>query len=165
MQHTQTHRKDTQQSKLQQHQLYQPQYQNQSALAKSILPHERNNKVILHQPSSTATSIHFSSHPAQDTISGCLPERHVGSESPASFSSASVMDSASSSDDEDDDDDDAQYYHRDGHAHWTDHPYRQLSVADMCNPVVAQQSLKIEQLTSDEVEVIQAFGKLRQATC
>ncbi|CAO3594760.1 unnamed protein product [Absidia cylindrospora] len=168
MQHTQTHRKNPQQCKLPEHQRYQHQYQHQLTIAKSIPAHGRNNKVILRQPSLTTTTTTTSQ--LQENANHCLPETRVGSESPVSLVSASMMDSALSSDDDDDEEDDgneenAQYYHHDEHAHWMDHTYRQLSVADMCNPMVAQQSLKMDQLTSDEVEAIQAFGKLRQATC
>ncbi|ORZ22506.1 hypothetical protein BCR42DRAFT_406327 [Absidia repens] len=168
IQHTQTHRKDPQQCKLSEDQRYQHQYQHQLTIAKSMPFHERNHKVILHQPSSVTTRHHTTSQ-AQENSSICLPENHAGSESPVSLASVSMMDSASSDEDDDEDDDsnveNAQYYHHDEHVHWMDHSYRQLSVADMCNPMVAQQSLKMDQLTSDEVEAIQAFGKLRQATC
>jgi hypothetical protein len=87
----------------------------------------------------------------------------MGSESPGSLSSVSMVESvASYSSDEDEDEEDHHQHHYYSQNGWH-HPYRRLSVADMCNPM-DQHPLKIDQLTHDEVEVIQAFDQLRQAT-
>ncbi|CAO3586378.1 unnamed protein product [Absidia cylindrospora] len=121
---------------------------------------DRDSRVMLHPPSSPMNY-------SQDIISNYHERPTLGSESPVSLSS-SMMDSGSSSDDDYDDYDDETHHHHHHHHHhvhdsWMDHSYRRLSVADMCNPM-NQSPLKGNQLTNDEVEVIQAFGQLRQAT-
>lgn len=141
MQHTQTHRRDS----------HQPMEQYQKPLPTtpyipSASPSSRDSRVILRQP-----GFHAPSPPP------------MGSESPGSLSSVSMVESvASYSSDEDEDEEEDHHHHYYSQNSWH-HPYRRLSVADMCNPM-DQHPLKIDQLTHDEVEVIQAFDQLRQAT-
>ncbi|ORZ16419.1 hypothetical protein BCR42DRAFT_414999 [Absidia repens] len=169
MQHTQTHRREFQSFELEQQQLQQQQqrysHYQQQPRASTIVSNEKDSRIMLHQPSSPMNY-------SPDIISNYHERSSLGSESPASLSSASMMDSGSSSEDDYDDYDDEAHYHQhrqqhhhhhDVHDNWMDHSYRRLSVADMCNPM-DQPPLKGNRLTNDEVEVIQAFGQLRQAT-
>ncbi|KAI8344451.1 hypothetical protein BC941DRAFT_408666 [Chlamydoabsidia padenii] len=104
------------------------------------------DKVVLHQPN----SMHY------DPIS------------PVVSSVDSMADSSCSSSEEEEEEENETlqthtYFDLKVHDSWMAGHRRRLSVADLCNPM-DQSPLKANQLTHDEVEALQAFGKLRQAT-
>lgn len=154
MQHTLTHRHEAQ------HLMQQP-YHHQLPPAQPIIT--TMDKVILRQP----------------TLINHKPAFHPVSAIHSSNTSLSGYSYCSSDNDDDDDDDDNDevddedvgprllnsYFEPKVHDSWMPSGHRRrLSVADLCNPMDPSPS-KIHQLTHDEVEALQAFGKLCQATC
>ncbi|KAI8089611.1 uncharacterized protein BX664DRAFT_333458 [Halteromyces radiatus] len=149
MQHTQTHLRNPIDNQQRQ------QRQQKQSSCPSLPTVDKDDRVILQRPSSIVTSDNHQQY-----------QHHLGPASPSSLCSTSLLDSsstASSSDDEDDDDDVDDHFFDNNKHHWI--TYRRLSIADMCNPMdESPTTSSIDQLSRDEVEVIQAFGKLRQAT-